>query len=292
MDRVFSFINEERALLFARFSLALMLIWFGAMNFTGVGERTVAGWFSETMLISGLADMKVPWAGIIGGFQLVAGLGLALGRGKMAWISAMMAMAFSALALLLMFFANVWNADMGGFPAIGAGQGIIKYLSIFGVAMFLAAHFHPDNKSAQSSKMRNVSFLLILFGLILVLGWIGGMKFTSFEAQQVEPLLRTSPFFSWLLAIFDMQGASNFIGVVELLAVALLLGWFFNRTLFQLGAALCVVTFLGTLSFMFTLPGWQQTLGGFPALSGSGHFLLKDLVMLAGTLILVGRRKP
>lgn len=288
MNRVFSFINEERAVLFARMSLALMLVWFGAMNFTSVGEGIVTGWLKQTMLISGMANMEFNWAYVVGGFQLIAGLGLAFGKGKMPWIGAMMAIAFSGLALLLMFFANVWNADMGGFPAIGAGQGIIKYVSILGVGMFLAAHFHPDSKSAHCNKMRSASLLVILFGLVLVLGWIGGMKFTTFEAQQIEPLLRTSPFFSWLLDIFDMQGASNFIGVVELLAVALLLGWFFNRTLFQIGAALCVVTFLGTLSFMITFsPTWAGALGGFPALGGAGHFLLKDLVMLAGTLVLV-----
>ncbi|MEE8295309.1 MAG: DUF417 family protein [Sphingomonadales bacterium] len=292
MDRIFSFVNEERALLFARFSLALMLIWFGAMNFTAVGEGTVAGWFSRTMLISGMADMKVPWAGIIGGFQLVAGLGLAFGRGKIAWISAMMAMAFSALALLLMFFANVWIEGEGGFPVIGAGQGIIKYLSILGVGMFLAAHFHPDNKSAHCNKMRGVSFLITLFGIILVLGWIGAMKFTAIEADGIEPLLRTSPFFSWLLVVFDRQSASILIGIFEIFTAGLLLGWFFNRKVFLAGAALCVVTFLGTLSFMITfLPTWSADLGGFPALGGTGHFLLKDMVMLAGILLLVARRK-
>lgn len=36
MDRIFSFINEERAVLFARMSLALLMVWFGAMNFTSI----------------------------------------------------------------------------------------------------------------------------------------------------------------------------------------------------------------------------------------------------------------
>lgn len=291
MDRIFSFVNEERAVLFARMSLALLLVWFGAMNFTSVGESIVTTWLSRTLFISGMAGTGFNWAQIIGGFQLLAGLGLAIGRGKMAWIAAMMAMAFSGLALLLMFFANVWIDSIGGFPVIGAGQGIIKYLSILGVAMFLAANLHPDNKSPHCNKMRNISILLILFGIILVLGWIGGMKFTAIEAEGIEPLLRTSPFFSWLLVFFGKQGASNFIGTVEIFTAALLLGWFFNRRVFLIGAGLCVVTFLGTLSFMFTLPGWQENLGGFPALSGSGHFLLKDLVMLSGTFLLVANAR-
>lgn len=39
--------------------------------------------------------------------------------------------------------------------------------------------------------------------------------------------------------------------------------------------------FLTTLSFLITLPGWDAALGGFPALSAAGGFLLKDVVLLA-----------
>ena len=41
---------------------------------------------------------------------------------------------------------------------------------------------------------------------------------------------------------------------------------------------LCVGVFLTTLTFLFTPPGWEPTLGGFPALSAPvGQFLLKDI---------------
>jgi uncharacterized membrane protein YkgB len=36
------------------------------------------------------------------------------------------------------------------------------------------------------------------------------------------------------------------------------------------------------------LPGWEQSLGGFPALSGSGGFLLKDTVLLGAALFTLG----
>jgi len=39
--------------------------------------------------------------------------------------------------------------------------------------------------------------------------------------------------------------------------------------------------FLTTLSFLFTTPGWEPTLG-FPGISAMpGQFLLKDVVLLA-----------
>jgi uncharacterized membrane protein YkgB len=46
--------------------------------------------------------------------------------------------------------------------------------------------------------------------------------------------------------------------------------------------------FLTTLTFLFTLPGWEPTLGGFPALSGSGGFLVKDVMLLAAAVWSLG----
>jgi uncharacterized membrane protein YkgB len=47
--------------------------------------------------------------------------------------------------------------------------------------------------------------------------------------------------------------------------------------------------FLTTLSFLVTTPGWEKSLGGFPALSAMpGQFLLKDLVLLGASLFTAG----
>ncbi len=291
MERLFAFINEKRAVTFAQYSLALMMVWFGFMNFSEVGEGIVTQWLEGHIFLSGFAEHGDKPANILGVFQILFGIGLVIPRGKVPFASAIGAAVLALGSLTVLLFAPVWVDSLGGFPAIGAGQGLIKYFSILGVALFLAAHFHRDPKSAKAVKMKLFSNLLMVFGIILVLAWIGGMKFTEVEANGIEPLLRTSPFFSWLLEIFDKRGASDFIGFVEISTALLLLGWFFNRTLFMAGATLCVITFLGTLSFLITLPGWQETLGGFPALSSSGHFLLKDLVMLAATFLLVAEMK-
>src|SRR5262245_3398250 len=43
--------------------------------------------------------------------------------------------------------------------------------------------------------------------------------------------------------------------------------------------------FLTTLTFLFSTPGWEPSLGGFPALSAMpGQFVLKDIVLLAAAL--------
>ena len=43
--------------------------------------------------------------------------------------------------------------------------------------------------------------------------------------------------------------------------------------------------FLTTLSFLFSAPGWEPSLGGFPTLSASvGQFLIKDVVLLGSAI--------
>jgi len=129
---------------------------------------------------------------------------------------------------------------------------------------------------------------LLRYGLVLVLVWIGGMKFTADEAAGIEPLIKSSPFMSWLYELLSVQGVSNLIGVTELLTAALIALRPLSARFCALGSALAAMTFLATLSFLFTLPGWEPTLGGFPALSGSGGFLLKDVILLGAALWSLG----
>jgi len=122
-----------------------------------------------------------------------------------------------------------------------------------------------------------------------VLGWIGAMKFTAYEAGAIQGLVQSSPLVSWLYDVTSVQGAANLIGSVEILAAtALVAGLKFPR-IGLAGALAAAVTFLVTFSFLFTAPGWEQSLGGFPALSVvPGQFLLKDGVLFAAALFLAG----
>lgn len=129
---------------------------------------------------------------------------------------------------------------------------------------------------------------LLRYGLVLVLVWIGAMKFTAYEAAGIQPLVSSSPFMSWMYRFLSIQGVSNLIGIAELLTAALIALRLLSARLSALGSALAALTFLTTLSFLFTLPGWESTLGGFPALSGSGGFLLKDVILLGAAVMTLG----
>lgn len=102
---------------------------------------------------------------------------------------------------------------------------------------------------------------------VLVVGWIGLMKFTGYEAKGIEPLVTHSPFMSWMYSFLSVQTFSNLLGVVEV-TIAILIGlrhW--SAKAAALGSAGAVMMFLTTLSFLFSTPGWEPSLGGFPALS-------------------------
>jgi uncharacterized membrane protein YkgB len=128
----------------------------------------------------------------------------------------------------------------------------------------------------------------IRYGLVLVLGWIGAMKFTAYEAEGIKTLVETSPLMSWLYKVFSLQATSNVIGIAELTAAVLIAIRPLSSKLSAVGSVLAVFTFLTTLTFLFSLPGWEKSLGGFPALSGSGGFLLKDTVLLGAALFTLG----
>ena len=136
----------------------------------------------------------------------------------------------------------------------------------------------------------NIGDHALRVSVIIVLAWVGAMKFTAYEAGAIQGLVASSPLTSWLYSLFDLQGASNLIGSVEIItAVALVLAPL-HRVIAIVGAAAATLTFAVTSSFLISAPVWEASLGGFPALSVvPGQFLLKDLVLLAAAIVLLGK---
>ncbi len=142
--------------------------------------------------------------------------------------------------------------------------------------------------SKNPARIKALGEFLLRYGLVLVLGWIGAMKFTAYEAEGIKPLIQTSPLMSWMYRTLSIQATSNVIGIAEITAAALIAIRPLSARLSAIGSGLAVFTFLATLTFLFSLPGWEKSLGGFPALSGSGGFLLKDVVLLGASLWTLG----
>lgn len=130
---------------------------------------------------------------------------------------------------------------------------------------------------------------LLQWSLFVVFLWFGAMKFTSYEAQGITPFIANSPVMSWLHSVFGVRGASEVIGAVELTTAAALATGAFNRVALVLGSVMSCATYAITLTFFLSTPGVaESTAGGFPAISAPiGQFLLKDVVLLAASIVLL-----
>jgi uncharacterized membrane protein YkgB len=134
----------------------------------------------------------------------------------------------------------------------------------------------------MSSRVEAAGRELARYGLVVVVGWIGLMKFTEYEAEGVSLYVTNSPLMSWVYRFLSVRGFSAVLGVVEVAVALLVAARPFSPRAAAVGSVLAVGMFLTTLSFLFTTPGvWEPSLGGFPALSGKpGQFLIKDLALL------------
>jgi uncharacterized membrane protein YkgB len=115
------------------------------------------------------------------------------------------------------------------------------------------------------------------------------MKFTEYEAKGIQPLVANSPLMGWMYHFLSVRQFSDGLGVVEVGTAILIALRAFSPKTCAIGNVVAVLMFLTTLSFLLLTPGWEPSLGGFPALSGPvGQFLLKDVVLLGATVWSLG----
>ena len=136
-------------------------------------------------------------------------------------------------------------------------------------------------QSTKRHTIDSVGGLLARYGLVIVITWFGVLKFTEYEANGIYPLVSESPFMSWLYDIFSVYTFSVLLGVFEVTAAVLLAVKPWLPKLSILGSLLAIALFIATVSFLFTTPGvFEASAGGFPALSTTGGFLIKDVALL------------
>ena len=136
-------------------------------------------------------------------------------------------------------------------------------------------------QSTKRSTFDTAPALLARYGLVIVIAWFGLMKFTNYEAMGIQPLVAESPFMSWCYDIFSVYTFSVLLGVFEVAAAVLIAvkPWWPRAS--ALGSALAILLFAATISFLFTTPGvFEASVGGFPLLSMTGGFLIKDVALL------------
>lgn len=138
--------------------------------------------------------------------------------------------------------------------------------------------------SKVGAQLETSSSIVLRYGLVLVLAWIGAMKFTAYEAEGISPFVSNSPLFSWTYPVFGQQGMSNILGVVEIAIALLIASRLWSPAASCVGSLLASGMFVSTLSFLITTPQAWLDGTGFPAMAVPGQFLLKDVVLLGASL--------
>jgi uncharacterized membrane protein YkgB len=124
--------------------------------------------------------------------------------------------------------------------------------------------------------------------MVIVFLFFGYQKWFNYEAQALIPYIHNGPLISWMYLVFGTKGATYFLGVSEWLFGALLFAGFWNKKLGILGALGGIGSFVSTLTIIPFIPNaWAASAGGFPAMTETAAFLMKDLVLLAVSFYLL-----
>jgi uncharacterized membrane protein YkgB len=167
---------------------------------------------------------------------------------------------------------------------------------------------------AHAASLDRIGVSILRVGLVIVLVWIGALKFADYEADSIVPLVANSPLMSFVYhhpapeyrAHMNREGElvqahrawqidngtytfSHFLGVVIVTLGFLIATHRFLPQVAAVGSALVVLMACTTLSFLVTTPeAWVPAAGdaahGFPYLSGVGRLIVKDAIMFGAAI--------
>ena len=134
----------------------------------------------------------------------------------------------------------------------------------------------------------DLDYHFIRASMVIIYFFFGYQKWFEYEAQALIPDISHGPLIFWMYPAFGVRGATYFLGVAEWTFGALLFAGFWNKKLGILGALGSCFAFISTVTIIPFIPnGWAPSAGGFPAMTETVAFLLKDLVLLAASFYLL-----
>ncbi len=137
--------------------------------------------------------------------------------------------------------------------------------------------------------LENLGEKVIRYGLVIILLWVGALKFTAYEAEGIQGLVANSPLFSWGYSVMSVRGFAALIGVTEIVLGLLIATRPIAPKVSAIGSIGAIIMFLLTLTFVITTPGVWQPGYGFPFPSPMpGQFLAKDILLLGAAIWTAG----
>jgi len=167
----------------------------------------------------------------------------------------------------------------------------------------------------RAARLDRAGMALLRLGLVIVLLWIGGLKFADYEADSIVPLVANSPLMSFFYHYpapeyrhyMNKEGEvvpahhkwneengtyrfSRGLGVV-IISIGLLIATYpIAPRISAVGSFLLILMACTTLSFLVTtrevwVPAIGSSTHGFPYLAGGGRLIVKDCIMLGAAVV-------
>ena len=137
---------------------------------------------------------------------------------------------------------------------------------------------------------RNIPFLVISIGMIVMLFWAGSFKMTAPGAEGIAALISNSPLTWWQFKVFGPYVVSDLIGLTEWLAAVLIIAGYFRPKAGIVGGLILLVMFFTTSTAILTTPGAIISVPGIHGMrymSDLGLFLFKDFIALGASFYLI-----
>lgn len=137
---------------------------------------------------------------------------------------------------------------------------------------------------------RNIPFLVLSIGMIVMLLWAGSYKMTAPGAEGIIPLVSNSPLISWHFKWFGPYIGSDIIGLTEITAATLIIVGYVKPKAGIAGGMITTLMFFITSTMVITTPGAIIAVHGIRYMrymSFLGLFLYKDVISLGASLYLI-----
>ena len=137
---------------------------------------------------------------------------------------------------------------------------------------------------------RNIPFLIISAGMIVVLLWAGSYKLTAPGAEGIVPLVSNSPLISWHFKLLGPYIGSDVIGLTEIAAAILIIAGYVKPQAGIIGGIITTLMFFVTSTMVITTPGAVIVVHGIRYMrymSFLGLFLFKDVISLGASFYLI-----
>ena len=134
---------------------------------------------------------------------------------------------------------------------------------------------------------KNLPFLIIAIGMVVMLFWAGAFKMTAAGAEGIIPLVSNSPLIAWHFKLFGPYVGADIIGLTEWIGGILIVIGLFKPKAGIVGGIIGVVMFFTTSTMLLTTPGAIIKVNGMGYMNNLGLFLYKDVINLGASFYLI-----